>query len=370
MCESGFDMLHTSCLIFVTGCESQPNVSGKKEGTVAEVENRQCVKGWTETMRQEHRHHHVCLRRFVVYRLMLVALLGVPQLPGAIAGNMSARADPLIIGQTFEIRSAILNETRRINVYVPRGVPPLADQMLPVLYMPDGGMSEDFLHIAGLIEVSAGNNTMRPWLLVGIENIERTRDLTGPTEGGSDQKIAPNVGGSQCFRDFIRKELMPEIRVRYKTTGEAGIVGESLAGLFVLESFVLEPDLFDRYVAVDPSLWWNGRRLLAEAASQLSGRPYDGKALFMAASSDADATDFMQLLDSRRAAGDLAGLYLQYMIFPNETHATVFHPAALAAFRAILSKPAKPSAETSPSAVSPPTSMRLVNGVCKPFSTH
>jgi enterochelin esterase-like enzyme len=51
---------------------------------------------------------------------------------------------------------------------------------LPVLYMPDGGMAEDFLHVAGLVQVSVGNGTMRPFLLVGIENTQRRRDMTGP----------------------------------------------------------------------------------------------------------------------------------------------------------------------------------------------
>lgn len=288
--------------------------------------------------------------------LFLFAVLGISQ-----AGELSERHEPLVIGQTFEIRSAILHETRRINVYAP---PASAGQTLPVLYMPDGGIREDFLHIAGLIEVLAGDNSIRPWLLVGIENTARRRDLTGPTDNAEDRKIAEHVGGSQCFRDFIRVELMPEIRRRYRTTEESGIVGESLAGLFVVESFVLEPDLFERYVAVDPSLWWNRRQIVAEARSRLSGHAFDGKALYVAASPDADVTDFVQLLESARAAGAVAGIDFQYRPFPEETHATVFHPAALAAFRATLSKP--PQARAVPSApVLPPASRRLVNGVCE-----
>ena len=61
--------------------------------------------------------------------------------------------------------------------------------------VPDGGVAEDFLHVAGLVQVSVGNGTMRPFLLVGIENTERRRDMTGPTENENDRKIAPRVGG-------------------------------------------------------------------------------------------------------------------------------------------------------------------------------
>ena len=82
--------------------------------------------------------------------------------------------------------------------------------------MPDGGMAEDFLHVAGLLQVSVGNGTMRPFLLVGIENTERRRDMTGPTEIADDKKIAPRVGGSAAFRKFIRDELMPLVKQRYR----------------------------------------------------------------------------------------------------------------------------------------------------------
>ena len=169
----------------------------------------------------------------------------------------AAKATPLVVGETFTIDSTILRETRRINVYLPPGYRDSPETRLPVLYMPDGGLAEDFLHVAGLVQVSVGNGTMRPFLLVGIENTERRRDMTGPTTNEDDKKIAPRVGGSGAFRRFIRDELMPQVRGRYRTTDETAVVGESLAGLFVVETFLLEPGLFDTYIAFDPSLWWN-----------------------------------------------------------------------------------------------------------------
>ena len=101
--------------------------------------------------------------------------------PGA-----DAKAVPLVIGETFTVSSKVLTETRRINVYLPPAYTESAGARLPVLYMPDGGVAEDFLHVAGLVQVSVGNGTMRPFLLVGIENTERRRDLTGPTENESE----------------------------------------------------------------------------------------------------------------------------------------------------------------------------------------
>ncbi len=193
-------------------------------------------------------------------------------------------AAPLAIGETFTLQSKTLGETRRINVYLPPGYAESADKRFAVLYMPDGGLAEDFLHVAGLVQVSVGNGTMRPFVLVGIENTQRRRDLSGPTQNEEDKKIAPRVGGSATFRKFVRDELMPDVRARYRTTDETAIVGESLAGLFVIETFLLEPDLFDSYIAIDPSLWWNSGSLVNSAAERLSALSLSDNALWFASS--------------------------------------------------------------------------------------
>ncbi|MDQ3918892.1 MAG: alpha/beta hydrolase-fold protein [Acidobacteriota bacterium] len=246
-------------------------------------------------------------------------------------------ATPLVIGETFTINSRILNETRRINVYLPPGYKESAGLRLPVLYMPDGGIAEDFLHVAGLVQVSVGNGTMRPFLLVGIENTQRRRDMTGPTENENDKKIAPRVGGSAAFRRFIRDELMPRVKARYRTTDERAIVGESLAGLFVVETFLLEPDLFDTYIAFDPSLWWNDQKLVDGAGARLRARTQTGKTLYLASSGeDREATQrFADVLGKDAPPG----LSWHYEKMPEEKHSTIYHPAALRAFRAVF-KPA------------------------------
>ncbi len=263
----------------------------------------------------------------------LLVLLALALPPGAAAQP----AAPLTIGDTFTLPSEVLGETRRINVYAPAGYAESDTLRLPVLYMPDGGIGEDFLHIAGLVQISALNGTMRPHLLVGIENTERRRDLTGPTEVEEDRAIAPRVGGSAAFRAFLRDELRPAIDARYRTTGETAIVGESLAGLFVVETLVLEPALFDTYVAVDPSLWWNGGRLAAEAAARLEGAALEGRALYLATSGEPELAEATaRLVDALRRHG---GLEVHHLPLPEESHLTVYHPAALRAFRTVLAPP-------------------------------
>lgn len=247
---------------------------------------------------------------------------------------LTSQTSRLEIGDTFTLRSEILGEVRRINVYTP----PLPDgakaQPLPVLYMPDGGMGEDFLHIAGLVQVSVMNGTMRPFLLVGIENTERRRDLTGPTQNPEDMKIAPRVGGSAAFRRFVRTELMPEIERRYRTTSQKAIVGESLAALFIIETLLLEPDLFDTYIAFDPSLWWNDHQLMKSAPDRLRALSAPRRTLYIASGKEAsEMTRAFSETVRKAAAKDLE---VRFEVMPEETHATIYHPAALKAFRQLF----------------------------------
>ena len=274
------------------------------------------------------------------YFLAVLALLTCSDLAAQVAPPAEpGEAAPLAIGDTFTIDSEILGERRRINVYAPAGYPESDDVRLPVLYMPDGGIREDFLHVAGLVQISSLNQTMRPFLLVGIENTERRRDLTGPTENEKDRTIAPRVGGSAAFRTFIQDELMPAIQASYRTTGETAIVGESLAGLFVVETLLLEPGLFDTYIAIDPSLWWNDQRLVDDAVPLLQKHPDMQKTLYLATSSQPQLAEITQRFAATLGEGAPEGLEMHHAHFPDDYHHTIYHPAALKAFRTVFAPP-------------------------------
>lgn len=255
----------------------------------------------------------------------------------AFAQSPVTPTSPLSIGETFTIQSKELGETRRINVYLPEPYAATPTTRLPVLYMPDGGIAEDFLHVAGLLQVLIGNESMRPFILVGIENTQRRRDLTGPTTNDDDKKIAPKVGESAAFRTFIRTELMPAVTARYRTTGETAIMGESLAGLFVVETLLAEPSLFDTYIAFDPSVWWNNGGLVKTAPAQLRAIGNQPKTLYVASSRD-DRDDMIKAFADMLKQSAPPALKWHYTPMPEETHATIYHPAALKALR-VLFKP-------------------------------
>ncbi|MDH6332540.1 putative alpha/beta superfamily hydrolase [Stenotrophomonas sp. 1278] len=275
--------------------------------------------------------------RLIVLSLLLSCVSAAP-LMAAEPAPPPAVASPLVIGETFTLQSKALGETRRINVYRPQpwGLDPKTP--LPVLYMPDGGIGEDFLHVAGLVQVLTGNGSMRPFLLVGIENTERRRDMTGPSNVAEDRKIAPRIGGSAAYRDFLRDELMPQVRQRYATTDERALIGESLAGLFVIETLLQEPALFNSYIALDPSLWWNGGALLSGAGKQVPSVARSGARLFLASSGQPELAASSARLASLLQQASPATL-VKYQPLPEETHATIYHPAALQGLRTLFPAP-------------------------------
>lgn len=237
--------------------------------------------------------------------------------------NQAQPQDPLPAYTGFTIVSKLLNETRTINVWTPSGYTE-SPTPLPVLYMLDGGIKEDFPHLANTHASLIANKQIPPMLLVGIENTERRRDLTGATVVEQDKKVAPVVGGAEKFRAFMANELIPEVESRYKTNGKRGIIGESLAGLFVVETLLTHPDLFDYYIAMDPSLWWNNHHLVRTAKTQLAALPPTEKRFWFAGSNAKDIAKHTRALSKILAEGNHKQLLWQYSAEPKEQHATIF----------------------------------------------
>ncbi|WP_417431527.1 alpha/beta hydrolase [Halpernia sp.] len=230
--------------------------------------------------------------------------------------------DPIPVHDEFTINSKQVGEIRHINVWTPPEYKAKTDS-LPVMYMADGGIKdEDFPHIANTMAELIKSKKIPPIILVGIANTERRRDLTGPTKVEKDKEIAPVVGGSAKFRAFIKEELFPEINKRYRTTASKSIIGESASGLFVVETFLLTPDMFDNYIAFDPSLWWNDQYLIKTGKEYLAKFPPNQKRIWFAGSEDTSeiVSKFADVLKSE----NLPNVKWKYSPEPKEKHNTIF----------------------------------------------
>lgn len=250
-------------------------------------------------------------------------VLLLPLLLMASRSNAQEISDSIPEHETFTIQSKQVGELRTINVWTPAEYK-TSSASLPVLYMPDGGIKEDFPHIANTLADLIRAKKIQPIMLVGIENTQRRKDLTGQTNVKKDKEIAPIVGGSEQFRAFISDELFIEINKRYRTTDRKGIIGESLAGLFVTETFLLKPNLFDFYIAFDPSLWWNDKYLVKTGREYLDAFPATQKTFWFAGSGAKDifksAGKLAQILKEK----NIKNLNWKYSPERKEKHNTIF----------------------------------------------
>lgn len=269
-------------------------------------------------------------------RLLLAAFL----LPVSLVAQGT---EPITIGQTFTVESKVLGQTRRINVFLPPGYAE-GSQAYPVMYLLDGGVREDFLHVMGIASLAADWRGLREFILVGIENFDRTsryHDFVYPSQVEAEKKRLPTHGASTTFRKFLEQEFIGEIGKRYRVTDERVIIGESAAGMFVLETLLRQPSLFTGYVAISPMLWWNNESLSKEAVALLRKRPFPpNRRLYLTIANEGGAmregVDRVVAALKSDAPKDLTWTFVP---MDHETHATTFHPVALAAVRQFFALP-------------------------------
>ena len=178
--------------------------------------------------------------------------------------------EDICIGKELVLYSTVLQEERSYWIHLPEHYNMDTKQRYPVVYLLDG---DSFFHsLVGIRKTLASGRGkyLPPCIIVGVLNSDRTRDFT-PTASaaGRDGKISidaiPQGGGSEAFSKFLTEELRPAIDSAYRTNGWNMLIGHSYAGLFTLNTFLRHTELFDTYLAVDPSLWWDQGRLVREA---------------------------------------------------------------------------------------------------------
>lgn len=190
-----------------------------------------------------------------------------------------AQGAQIVIGKVDTIDSKILHEKRAVWVYVPE----VSDktQRFPVLYILDG---EEHFHSA--VAIARQFSGVVPYMMiVGITNTVRERDLT-PTHVQPDDLVnegdARISGGGEDFLRFMQQELMPHINATYPSADYKVFSGHSLGGLTVVNAFVHHTNMFNAYIAIDPSLWWQHQTLLKQAQAMLPAAKLDNKVLFLA----------------------------------------------------------------------------------------
>ncbi|RTY88005.1 alpha/beta hydrolase-fold protein [Flavobacterium sp. GT3R68] len=237
--------------------------------------------------------------RYIFYVLLFVHVFSFGQTSNQIDNKIT-------IGTINTIHSDILNEEREVLIYVPNSSTRNSNDKTryPVLYLLDG---YSFFHsVTGMVQYLSAISKMPEMIVVAIVNTDRVRDLT-PTHstswsnGEQDAAHFKNSGGGEKFLSFVEKELIPYIDSHYKTEPYRMFVGHSLGGLTVVNALIKNPELFNSYVAIDPSIWWDNKSLMKQAAVVLKQKEYLGKKLFFAS-----ANTMNKEMDTMRVVKDTA----------------------------------------------------------------
>ncbi|WP_340588733.1 alpha/beta hydrolase [Erythrobacter alti] len=253
------------------------------------------------------------------------ALLAIAALTVATPVSAQGAGTPITIGESHLLTFDDEPVARHINVFIPPEYRE-SEQSFPVLYLIDGSLDQDFLHVSGTVALNAMWGRSQPAIVVGISTRDRRAELIGTAGNAEEREAFPTAGNSASFRAFIRDEVKPLIEATYRTNGTDAVLGESLAGLFIVETWLTEPALFDGYGAVNPSLWWEGQALARSAANTLADGGTRGRLLVSYSNEGPETQEAVEMVAV--AAGESACL----LATPDLTHATAYHiltPAVL-----------------------------------------
>lgn len=239
------------------------------------------------------------------------------------------------IGESFEFRSKVMAEDRTINVYLPASYKESGEKRYPVIYLLDGSVDEDFIHVAGLVQFGSF-----PWIemlpesiVIGIGNVDRKRDFTYPSNNEKDQEMLPTSGGSKKFVEMLESELQPLVERSYRTTKTNTLIGQSLGGLLAAEVFFKQSDLFDNFIIISPSIWWDDESLLKLDFPKLSS----AKSVYVGVGNEGEemeryARELFEKIDQQPDEN----LAVRFHAFPELDHGDTLHLALYDAFEKIF----------------------------------
>ncbi|WP_177230354.1 alpha/beta hydrolase [Chitinophaga sp. CF118] len=234
------------------------------------------------------------------------------------------------------ISSRVLNEDRKVYIHYPKVDSANLNKRFPVLYLMDGESHFDMLsqYVDYLSRWDV--NVIPEMIVVGITNTKRTRDLTptqsiinyfGQPDTATVSWMKPSGGGEQFLR-FIKEELMPYVELNYKTQGFNIFAGHSFGGIASIYCMLTHPEMFNAYIALSPSLWWDKEYVLKLTDKNLVKASVLNKKIFYSDASEgvADSSSYHTNLlkfDTLLTKKELKGLEYKYKYYPVETHMTV-----------------------------------------------
>ena len=233
-----------------------------------------------------------------------------------------------VVYDVHKINSQFVGEERTVLVRVPESYN-RANAKFPVVYMLDAHPPYNSM-MPGMLDQQAWGGTMPEMILVGIQNTDRTRDLT-PTK-----TTRPNSGGGDKFLDFIEKEVIPLVEKNYRTEPFRIFAGHSLGGLTVVYAFVSRSDLFNAYITASPVLHYDNDFVIKRAAEVFKQNKNWNKTMFIALGDEPDYVKGFNSFQDLLKKSKPKNFEYEFQIFKDDNHGSVALPAYYAGFRKIF----------------------------------
>lgn len=291
------------------------------------------------------RTKHSIKNQLMIKKLLLPTILTI----FFIGFKAQAQSDYLIqIGIKDSINSTILDESRDFYVDLPASYVEGSDTKYPVVYLLDGDVMFNALHT---VHSYYSGGFMPEMILIGISNAEnRTRDLTtSELTERRGQAFNQENGAAEKFSSFLESELIPFIEEKYPVTNYRTLIGHSYAGLFTVNMLLKHTDLFENYLAIDPSMDWDDQKLLKESKEIFSQNSFKGKSLFVSLGGQLhmadtsitidnvmkDTTEFTLFARSNIELSEIVNahkdneLNFEWKFYPNDLHGTIPLPSIM-----------------------------------------
>lgn len=234
--------------------------------------------------------------------------------------------------ERFELKSNINGKSFKLHIALPKDYYK-TNKKYPVLYLTDAD------YLLGIAKNSADmmefSKLIPEVIIVGIAYegsfedwwTRRTQDLTPAPD--TTASLFPGGGNADNFLSLIEKQIIPLIESKYRVyKNERAYAGYSLGGLFGTYVLFKKPQLFNRYLLISPSYWWNNKMIYKyESDYAASNKNLNANLVFTAGSKETDMIENIPIMISALESHNYAGLSKEFIKTADDIHYTTFSTA-------------------------------------------
>ena len=220
----------------------------------------------------------------------------------------------IITGEKKYLNSSVLGEKRELWIHLPKGYKNQS-MSYPVIYVIDG---EGLFNMTQSLSERLSEANMAPEaIVVGVVNTNRNLNFT-PVYSA---KMGYG-GGADAFMDFFRKELFSFVEKNYRTQAFRVLIGHSYGGLFAMNAFISDTNMFNATIAISPSMWFADGLMIKKTDAFFEKNKSLERILYVTLGDEGE----------EQAAGRIAeiiryrqtqSLKWEYAASPDETHTSV-----------------------------------------------